>query len=105
MTKQRRERIERDKKWAQLSKELRTITPHCQLCGRTDRLQVHHILSRRTYKDIMYEVDNLIVVCPSCHKYGPTSMHHNSVASTYLLQKFCPDKYTWVMNYLLNKGI
>lgn len=37
---------------------------HCQCCGETENLQVHHL----SYKNIWHELDNdLKVVCRSCH--------------------------------------
>jgi len=48
----------------------------CQRCGITEaelgqELDVHHIKPRRLFDDyeLMNELDNLICLCPSCHKF------------------------------------
>jgi len=38
---------------------------HCQYCGGSDRLQVHHMCSRSLFGDDTNE--NLITLCADCH--------------------------------------
>lgn len=40
----------------------------CQLCGETEgRLHAHHILPKRDYPELIYNVDNGITLCQDCH--------------------------------------
>jgi len=45
-------------------KALRAKGEYCHLCGRTDRIEVHHINADSTNNDL----ENLVPVCPSCHE-------------------------------------
>ncbi len=57
--------------WAYLSLKLRKKIPFCQRCGKINEgLCVHHIKSWRLGGT--NEVDNLIVLCNSCHRYVET---------------------------------
>ena len=39
----------------------------CQECGVNKKLCGHHIKSRLEYPGLIYEVDNIITLCASCH--------------------------------------
>ena len=42
--------------------------PYCQFCGRTDGLEVHHIIPFHVEPKLELEADNLITLCEkSCH--------------------------------------
>lgn len=87
------------KKWDELSKQLRTETPYCQLCHNFEGLSVHHLLEKRLHKDLYFERMNLIVLCRGCH----FEIHDNSGKA---FQIFCkvedkyPDKVMFLKNYL-----
>lgn len=49
------------------SKIVRTRTPYCQKCGRTDSLTCSHII-KRTYNWTRTDLDNLQTLCFSCHR-------------------------------------
>lgn len=41
----------------------------CDICKVYNKnLEVHHLYSRNTHKELMYEVDNCITLCKECHK-------------------------------------
>ena len=42
----------------------------CQSCGLEDFeiLEVDHIKSRKQYPDLIFNLDNLITLCPNCHR-------------------------------------
>lgn len=50
-----------------VSKIVRTITPYCQKCGTPDGLTASHIIGR-TYSATRTDLDNLQVLCFSCHR-------------------------------------
>lgn len=39
----------------------------CQKCGAKNRLQVHHIKSRKEYPELIMDADNCITLCITCH--------------------------------------
>ena len=39
----------------------------CKICGSTERLEVHHIKPVLEYPEAIFDMDNGIVLCKSCH--------------------------------------
>lgn len=94
-------KISAKKRWTELSKLLREQNPKCEVCGITEHLQVHHIISKYWGKSILrFDVQNLVVVCPYCHMY---LFHKNPVLTMDWLQH----NRTLDYNYLLrvSKGV
>lgn len=52
-----------DAKWKKLSKRLRKMSPHCELCGTSDDLTVDHIVRVVDRPDWAYEIDNCRILC------------------------------------------
>jgi hypothetical protein len=42
----------------------------CLRCGKTDKLQAAHILSKGHYQRIRFELLNVLSLCVGCHIYG-----------------------------------
>lgn len=42
---------------------------HCEFCGYTETLQCCHIVTRTIVK-LRYDLDNLLCLCPRCHRHG-----------------------------------
>ncbi|KKN74752.1 hypothetical protein LCGC14_0387940 [marine sediment metagenome] len=40
----------------------------CQDCGRTEKVDAHHIRSIIDYPEGVFEIDNGLAVCENCHK-------------------------------------
>lgn len=42
----------------------------CQVCGLYDPeiMEVDHIKSKSLYPELKYDIDNLITICPNCHR-------------------------------------
>lgn len=55
-----------DRKWQLTSRLVRKLQGSCQVCGKTEYLQVHHLIGRRT-QSTKYYLPNLITLCPSHH--------------------------------------
>lgn len=47
----------------------------CEYCGRTDRIQAHHIYSR-SLGPLKYDPDNGASLCPDCHKFNRLHSAH-----------------------------
>lgn len=39
----------------------------CQECGSTNRLQVHHIKSKHEFPELIFDIDNCVTLCITCH--------------------------------------
>lgn len=50
-------------KWKRLSKKLRKMSPHCEICGTSDDLTIDHIIRVVDRPELAYEVDNCRVLC------------------------------------------
>ena len=55
----------RGSRWKTKSREVRERTPFCCLCGRTQKLEVHHIIPYRLTQDNSQQ--NLVPLCKRCH--------------------------------------
>jgi hypothetical protein len=56
--------------WARISKEYRNNISKCEICGCTNNLNVHHIISYWLFDDNdtrVHSKDNLLCACDSCH--------------------------------------
>lgn len=79
--------------WNELSRKLRTETPYCQKCGRHDHLQVHHLLPKKLYPELMLDEKNLVVLCPKCHTFCRESAHKDGLAFAIWLEQAFPEKW------------
>ena len=89
-----------NKAWAELSLKLRKETPFCQKCGRKEHLQVHHLLPRKLYPQLLLEEWNLVVLCPRCHTFCRESAHKDGLAFAIWLEKNFPEKCNAAKKYL-----
>jgi hypothetical protein len=71
----------------------------CEVCGRTEFLDAHHILPKERYKEYMTVRENGVCLCKNHHKFSKFSFHRNSVWSTLWLQRTKPDTYKWVIEH------
>ena len=62
----------RDPGWPELRKKVLAKQPYCSVCGKTKRLQVHHIIPFFLDRSKEMDPENLIVLCArkkvlNCH--------------------------------------
>src|ERR1035437_10547988 len=62
------------KKWS-LSVKARD-GKNCMQCGGNERLHSHHLKAKSEYPELMYDLDNGITLCASCHSI----VHGGSIA-------------------------
>jgi hypothetical protein len=60
--------------WARLVKERDGYK--CAECNETDFLHSHHLLPKKDFPELMYDINNGITLCRICH----AKRHHNSPA-------------------------
>lgn len=74
---------EATKLWA---KEIKAVGK-CEICGKTDNLNAHHLLEKSTWPHLRYDLSNGICLCSDHHQFNPTlSPHANTVSSHNFLQ-------------------
>ena len=96
----KKQKSQRNKAWAELSRKLRTETPYCQKCGSVSHLQVHHLLPRKLYPELLLEEWNLVVLCPRCHTFCRESAHKDGLAFAIWLERCFPEKWEAAKQYL-----
>lgn len=50
----------------------------CEVCGKTDYINAHHIVGRRNYR-LRWEIYNGVCLCSGCHTFKTDSAHQNPV--------------------------
>ena len=86
------------KSWNIIREKVRERDGHrCIVCGRTEHIQVHHLISREI-KELWLDMNNLICLCPSHHKFShhELSFHGNSMLAAIWLQKNRPSTWQWL---------
>lgn len=92
---EKRQGAKRSPHWSTVRKAHLTFQPMCQMCGGTQKLQVHHIRPFHLHPELELSPDNLITLCEKrghdCHfvmghfhdwsLFNPTV---NSDSTTYL---------------------
>ena len=59
----------------------------CEKCGTNERLQCHHIITRRILS-LRWEPDNLLILCAGCHLWW----HHEPLSAVEWLQSVAPEE-------------
>ena len=58
----------RSSKWSKVRKQHLAKQPKCAACGKTTKLEVHHIKPVHKYPELELDPDNLITLCADpCH--------------------------------------
>jgi 5-methylcytosine-specific restriction endonuclease McrA len=65
-----------DELWSELVK--REAGNKCEVCGKTEYLNSHHIVGRRNLR-LRWELYNSVCLCPGCHTFKKNSAHQNPV--------------------------
>jgi 5-methylcytosine-specific restriction endonuclease McrA len=72
----------------------------CMACGATNFLNAHHVLPKEFYRELMFETNNGVALCPKHHKFGKYSAHKNPIWFVKLLRSHCPAKYDWAIKHV-----
>jgi 5-methylcytosine-specific restriction enzyme A len=54
-------------RWKKIRRELITKQTFCSLCGCGTGLQLHHKIRPKGDEELFFNINNLIVVCKTCH--------------------------------------
>lgn len=50
---------------------------YCKLCGSTENIQAHHVVSRKQQPALIRCKHNLVDLCADCHILAPNAVHNN----------------------------
>ena len=70
----------------------------CAICGATEKLEAHHIISKKFCKSLMYSPTNQILLCTHHHNWFGTegyrfSAHKHPIAFYHYLKEHYPELY------------
>lgn len=71
----------------------------CVICESTIRPNAHHIIPRM-FKELRWDVNNGVILCPKHHKFGRLSAHKNSLWFITLLRLNVPNKHDYLLRML-----
>ena len=87
--------------WNSCREQVKIIQDNkCFLCSKEVigmKAHVHHIISRE-FKILKYDIKNLILLCPYCHKFGPFSVHKTSIWFSETLRLKDPERYEYLLS-------
>jgi len=87
-----------DKLWSEIVRK----DGHCLVCGATEYLQAHHLISRWVLP-LRHDLRNGLSLCPLCHKFGrKISGHKSPFGLAWFLQKNQPQTWRWLMRVFDN---
>ena len=72
-----------DKAWSDAIK--RRANQRCEVCGKTDTLNSHHIVGRRNLAT-RWDIQNGVCLCAGCHTFKTQSAHQDPVWFTKWLE-------------------
>ena len=97
------EKRELKNKWNLVRQQVKDIQNNkCYLCNKEvygKSANIHHIIDKR-FKELYLDINNLILLCPICHRLGKIAVHNTSIYFSEILRKKEPKRYKYLMNYL-----
>ena len=90
----------KDQYWASMIKL--DYDNKCAVCGKTERLNAHHILPREFLKT-RWDRMNGIALCPGCHKFCMKSAHKNGFWFVKWLNENEPEKTEYLWSVIKNE--
>lgn len=82
------------KQWREIC--LAKFDNECLICKSTEQLECHHPISKKTCKALMFNTDNMILLCSKHHNWFgtdkyPWSAHKSPLQFYRYLQEYYPD--------------
>lgn len=69
----------------------------CDVCGKKENLQAHHVLPKERYPELKFKRINGVCLCPTHHKFGKFSAHRNPIWFAVWLKTQQLEKYLWAI--------
>ncbi len=77
-----------DKLWSQIIRSKGS----CEICGKTEYLNAHHVIGRRKLAT-RWDLRNGACLCSSCHTFSQNSAHQNPIWFDQWLRNNRPEDY------------
>jgi len=74
----------------------------CYICEKEifgKSAHTHHIVDRRV-KELFFDLQNLILLCPRCHKLDKLSVHNTAIYFSMILQKKDIERWNYLIDFL-----
>ena len=69
----------------------------CEICGKQNcKLEGHHLLTVGAYPNMSDCLDNILVVCVHCHKFGKVSFHGTPDLMVEIMNQKYPGRYKFL---------
>lgn len=78
-----------DKLWREA---IKARDKSCQICGSVSYLNAHHVIGRRN-RNLRWDLDNGIALCPKHHTFGTESAHQDPLWFMNWFQQTHPYRY------------
>lgn len=113
---QKKEFYEKLKVWRQ--KIIERDNYSCQKCcedlnkidaeGFSSQKDVHHVISlsscKKNYPDLLFDINNGLLLCPRCHKIAPDSAHQSPIEFAIWFKTFRPVQYNYLVNFIMRRS-
>jgi len=100
----KQEKKERNNKWKLVRQTVKDMqNNYCYVCDKEVygmSAHVHHIIDRRI-KALFFDLNNLVLLCPNCHKFDALSVHGTSIYFSEILRKKEPERFQYLINFIM----
>lgn len=94
----RKARTQRNKDLIVWAKAIKERDGHkCQVCGQTDYLNSHHLISKRHFPHLRLELMCGIALCSGHHSLKKHSAHQNGIWFSEWLRINKPEQFAWAV--------
>ena len=84
------------KKADQLWSKLILLKGSCEVCGKRENLNAHHIVGRRNLR-LRYDLKNGVCLCAGHHTLRMDSAHQDPIEFMFWLMNHRPDDYNYLV--------
>lgn len=99
----RKNKIEFNKKWKAIRELVKFGQDNkCYICDKEvfgKSAHIHHIIDRRIL-ELFFNLNNLVLLCPRCHKLDPYSVHNSSLYFVEILKNKEPKRYEYLTDFI-----
>lgn len=68
----------------------------CAVCGSSEHIQAHHIVQRKFNKELRFDIENGISLCPKHHSFGGWSAHMGGFWFNVWLEENRPNQFVYL---------
>jgi hypothetical protein len=97
------EKKEFKKRWNEVRQKVKeTQENKCYVCKKEvygKSAHIHHIVDRRV-KELFLDENNLVLLCPLCHKLGSLSVHTTAICFGEILRRNDLKRYNYLIDII-----